>query len=74
MSTTNTATKFFKNANFTRRNYECTNIVGCEAASLELAQQAMPNAKLVECKESELARMNLSQLWIQGGVRILGWL
>ena len=37
---------YFKNSNFTKRNYECTNLVVCEAESA-------PADYWVECDESE---------------------
>lgn len=65
-------TKTFRNANFKTRNYECTNVVCCQAPSLEAAQLANPNAKWVECKASEVRSMET--LWEQGGVVFFGWL
>ena len=64
--------KTFRNANFKTRNYECTNVVCCQASSLEAAQQVSPNAKWVECAASEVSRMD--NLWTQGGVTFFGWL
>ena len=65
--------KTFRNANFTTRNYECTNVVCCQADNIEQAQAASPNAKWVECSENEI-KESMSQLWIQGGVRFFGWM
>lgn len=55
----------FKNVNFTKRNYECTNIVAC------VAEQA-PNANYAPADEAILE--NLTQLWIENGVRYYGYL
>lgn len=53
----------FKNKNFTKRDYECTNVVACEA-------DAAPNANFVPCDASELK--GLTHLWTERGVRYLG--
>jgi hypothetical protein len=66
--------KTFRNANFTTRNYECTNIVCCQSATIEEARAVSPNANWIECAETEIASRKMSQLWIQGGVRLFGWL
>jgi len=58
--------KTFKNANFIKRDYECTNIVACKA------EVAPKDGKWVECDESALN--GLTQLWIQGGVAFFGYL
>ena len=57
--------KTFRNTLFTKRNYECTNIVACKA-------EKAPGDNWVECDESFLA--NLTQLWIQGGVAFFGYM
>lgn len=56
--------KTFKNKHFIKRDYECTNIVFCEA-------EAAPDANWIECDPSE---NTLQQLWIEGGVRYFGYL
>lgn len=56
--------KSFKNKNFTKRNYECTNVVFCKAESA-------PNENWIECDESEI---NCEQLWIENNVRYFGYL
>jgi hypothetical protein len=55
----------YKNKNYTSRNYECTNIVCCEASEA-------PNANWVACDGSELD--NLSQLYLENGIRYYGYL
>lgn len=55
----------FKNKNFTKRNYECTNVVACVA-------ETAPNANYVPADDSILE--GLTQLWIEGGVRYYGYL
>ena len=71
---TNTMTNTYRNANFTKRNYDCTNIVCCEAESIEQARAASPNANWVLCDEGEITSRNMSHLWTQGGVRFFGWM
>jgi len=63
--TTATALKTFRNTKFTKRDYECSNVVACQA-------ETAPGPQWVECDESFLAKMD--RLWIQGGVRYFGWL
>jgi hypothetical protein len=57
--------KTYRNINFARRNYECTNIVACVA-------DAAPGENWQECDETILR--GLTQLWIEKGVRYFGWL
>jgi hypothetical protein len=59
--------KTFKNKNFTKRDYECTNIVAC------CAEKAPDGEIWVECEEKDLPK-NLTKLWIEKGVQYLGWL
>lgn len=54
----------FKNKNFTKRNYDCTNVVFCQA------EQA-PNGNWIACDESEI---NCDQLYIMDNVRYFGWM
>ena len=54
----------FKNKNFTKRNYDCTNVVFCQA------EQA-PNDNWIACDESEI---NCDQLYIMDNVRYFGWM
>lgn len=58
----------FKNANFTKRNYDCTNIVCCQAE----AKPTFGNQEWVECDESELK--GLTQLYMQAGARFFGYM
>lgn len=55
----------FKNKNFTKRNYEGTNIVACVA-------DAAPKDYFVEADESVLN--GLVQLWIESNVKYYGYL
>lgn len=57
--------KTFKNKNYTKRDYEATNIIACKALEA-------PNSNWIECDESILS--NLTQLWIQNGVKYFGHL
>jgi len=54
----------FKNKNFTKRNYDCTNVVFCQA-------EKAPNENWIECDESEI---NCDQLYIMNNVRYFGYL
>lgn len=57
--------KTFKNIHFTKRNYECTNIVAC------VGEQA-PDENYVQADPRILE--GLQQLWIQNNVRFFGYL
>lgn len=57
--------KTFRNVNYTKRNYECTNIVACEA------EQA-PNANYEECGAEILN--GLTRLHSENDVRYYGYL
>jgi hypothetical protein len=53
----------FKNKNYTKRDYETTNIVACVA-------DIAPNENWIESDESALT--GLTQLWTQSGVTFYG--
>jgi hypothetical protein len=55
----------FKNKNFTKRNYECTNVVFCIA-------ETAPNKNWIATDEAMPSSM--IQLRIENGVRYFGWL
>ena len=55
----------FKNTKFTRRDYECTNVVACEA-------ETAPAEHYAPCDPSELR--GLTHLWTERGVRYFGYL
>lgn len=57
--------KTFKNKNFTKRNYECTNVVFCIGESA-------PNDNWIETTEA--MPENIRPLWIENGVQYFGWL
>ena len=57
--------KIFKNKNFLKRDYECTNIVACMS-------EAAPDDNWVECEKDILT--NLQKLWVQNGVHYYGYL
>jgi hypothetical protein len=59
--------KAFKNKNFTKRNYECKNIVFCKG---EIA----PNDNWIECDEMEIDLMGAGSLYIENNVRYFGFL
>ena len=56
--------KTFKNKNFIKRDYECTNIVFCEA-------ETAPNENWIECDSKENV---LNQLYMIDNVRYFGYL
>jgi hypothetical protein len=60
-----TTMKTFRNTNWTRRDYEGTNVIFCQA-------EEAPKAYWVECDEVEIGKCQ--QLWIQDGVRYFGYL
>jgi len=75
MQTSNTeqnTMKTFRNANFVKRNYECTNVVCCQSENIEQAKIAMPGANWIECSEKEVERM--TQLWKVGSATLFGWM
>lgn len=57
--------KTFKNKNYSKRNYECTNVIACQS-------ETAPNENYIECNESELN--GLTQLHTIDGVRYYGYL
>ena len=59
--------KTFKNNNFTKRNYDFTNIVFCQT-------DIAPDLDWIECNESEIVSMNCNHLFSQSGVRYFGYL
>ena len=59
--------KTFKNINFTERNYECTNIVFCQAENA-------PDTNWVECEEKEIELLECKHLHVQGYVRYFGYM
>lgn len=64
--------KTFKNKNFTKRDYETTNVVFCES---EIA----PNANWIECDPKEntlnyLSSETYSEKGVYYNVKFYGWL
>ena len=57
--------KTFRNSLFTKRDYECTNLVACQA-------EAAPGEHWIECDASVLE--GLTHLYSERGVRFYGWL
>lgn len=55
----------FKNKHFTKRDYECSNIVACVAETAPDDNYVPADATVLE---------GLTQLWIQSGVRYYGYL
>ena len=55
--------KTFKNTSFTKRDYECTNVIACQG-------DVAPAGTWAECDESILA--GLKPLWIIAGVQFFG--
>jgi hypothetical protein len=46
----------FRNKNYTKRDYDCTNIVFCQAEN-------KPGANWYECTESEIETRKCEKLW-----------
>lgn len=59
--------KTFKNKNFTKRDYEATNVVACQGTEA-------PNDNWQETDEPIIAKLNLQRLWIENGIQYYGWL
>ena len=57
--------KTFKNKSFTARDYDCMNVVACEA-------ETAPNDNYIECDPYELKTM--TKLWKEGNVTYYGYL
>jgi hypothetical protein len=57
----------FRNINFTKRDYECTNIVTCEA-------DEAPGPQWVECPAEELMANGMMHIRTENGVLYFGWL
>jgi len=57
----------FKNKNFIKRSYDCTNIVFAQSAE-------MPEGDWVECDKTEIADNNCIQLYILGNTKFFGYL
>lgn len=57
--------KTFRHKMFTTRNYDCTNVVACQA-------EVAPNDYWIECGDEVLA--GLTKLWIEAGVQYYGYL
>jgi len=59
--------KTYKNKNFTKRNYEMTNIVFCQG-------NIAPNDNWVECEENEILLLKCNQLYKMDDMRYFGYL
>lgn len=59
--------KTFKNKNFKKRNYDCTNVVFCQTENT-------PDANWIECEEIDIELLGCYSLYIQDGVRYFGYL
>lgn len=59
--------KTFKNKNFTKRDYETTNIVFCQS---EIA----PDENFIECNDFEIELLNCKQLYIENEIKYFGYL
>jgi len=68
-----TQMKVFKNTAFIKRNYDCTNVVACEAENNEMFQEmGLIPSNWVEGDRSILN--GLSQIYMRCGVRFYGYL
>jgi hypothetical protein len=59
--------KTFKNTKFVKRDYECTNVVFCQA-------ETAPNENYKEVDESELYLSNCQPLRTENDVKYYGYL
>ena len=64
--------QIFKNKNFTKRDYEATNIVACEIVKEGGKIRPEWNTCYLPADESTLA--GLTALWIENGIQYWGWL
>ena len=55
----------YRNTKFTKRDYECSNVVACEAESAPGPQWELSDVSAVR---------GLGHLWTVAGVRYWGWL
>ena len=60
--------KTFKNINFTKRDYNSTNIVFAQSEHFPLI------GEWVECDELEIEIMNCNHLYTKNDVKYFGWL
>jgi hypothetical protein len=66
--------KTFKNKYFTKRNYECTNVVFAQSETTpthDTNGNLITDGRWVECREDE---NTCNQLFISGGVRYFGYM
>jgi hypothetical protein len=59
--------KTFKNINFTKRDYDCTNIVFCQAENA-------PDVNWVECEEMSIKLAKCNQLYTSDNVTYFGFI
>ena len=64
----------YRNTKATKRDHECTNIVFCQAETIQQVRALFPLSSWQECEESEIKTRNTDQLYLQAGVRVFGWL
>jgi len=60
----------YRNKNFVRRDYDCTNVVFCQTPGMP------PNdgRSWVLCNDYEIESRNCTQLWRQGDATYFGYL
>jgi hypothetical protein len=63
-------TMTFRNKNWTKRNYECTNVVACEAEVAPAGNWVPVDQAYVEA----ILNRGGCQSWLAAGVRYYGWL
>lgn len=66
--------KTYRNLNFTKRNYECSNVVACQTALVPGADGRLPGSTAVWQESHESILNGLESLWLQSDVRYYGWL
>jgi len=57
--------KVFKNKNYTKRDYEATNVIAC-------ISETPPNENWIEADEAILNGLN--QLWTENNIKFFGYL
>ena len=57
----------FRNANFVKRDYDCTNIVFCQAEN-------KPGPDWYVCDEKEIDQRGCEKLYIEDGITYFGYL
>jgi len=63
----------FRNKNFIKRNYDCTNVVFCQINN-NIVPEKLPDHNWTVCKTEEINQRECTQLYIIDGIRYFGYL